>query len=172
MADKHKFEIGDWVVHSFHGVGQIMAISNKGINGNKKTYYKVATKDLKYWVPMEMDNNNRIVQIRSQKAFDKALKVLANAPKPLPDHYKSRKNKINKRWSIGNLLSRIRLLRDLYGRKVLNKLNFNERGMMEKTRKFLVDEMILSDNTLTRQQADKMIDDALSRSQQKIQKSA
>ena len=53
MAEESiKFAEGDWIVHLYHGVGQVISIESKSLDGNKVKYYKVQTKDSIYWVPV------------------------------------------------------------------------------------------------------------------------
>jgi len=159
--EKPMFKKGDWIVHYFHGVGKVNGIVEKGLDGNEKTFYKVTTKDINYWIPFDDADCGHIEPIRSKKDFKKALKVLSTEPQPIAKHHKTRKKRIHERWRDGDLNSRAELLRDLYGRLKLEKLNFNEREMMEKVKRHFIDEWLIADESLNRKNAKKQIRAAL-----------
>ena len=51
MDSSLPFTTGDWVVHLYYGVGQIKAIEEKPIDGEKQDCYKVKTKNSTFWFP-------------------------------------------------------------------------------------------------------------------------
>lgn len=161
---KTRFQVGDWIVHYFHGVGKIEGIVDKGLDGKEKTYYKVSTKDMDYWIPMEDQMSGHIEPIRSKTEFENALIELTKPPKPIGKHHKTRKKRIHERWLDGKLSSRARLLRDLHGRRKLEKLSFNEREILDKVRKYFINEWLITDGSLTRLKARNKINKALQQS--------
>lgn len=168
--ENSRFEIGDWVVHYFHGVGKVKDIVEKGLEGNEKTFYKVTTKDIDYWIPLEDEDTDHIEPIRSKKDFEEALDILASKPIPIAKHHKTRKKRIHDRWREGNLESRAKLLRDLYGRLKLEKLSFTEKEMFAKVKKYYINEWIITDDSLTRAKAKKRIRKALKKGVKKARK--
>ena len=158
---KLRFNTGDWVVHYYHGVGQVKGIVEKGLEGNEKTFYKVTTKNIDYWIPIEDEDCDHIEPIRTEQDFEEALKVLESKPEPIAKHHKSRKKKIHDRWLNGDLLNRAKLLRDLNGRLKLIKLSFSEKEMLEKVRKYFISEWLIVDSKLTQAKAKKKIRKAL-----------
>jgi len=168
--ENSRFEIGDWVVHYYYGVGKVEDIVEKGLEGNEKVFYKVSTKDIDYWIPLEDEYTDHIEPIRSKKEFDQALKIIAEAPKPIAEHHKSRKKRIHDRWLEGNLESRARLLRDLHGRLKLEKLSFSEKEMLEMVRQFFINEWIITDQSLSRKEAREKLRKALKTSVKKAKK--
>lgn len=161
--ENSRFSVGDWVVHYFHGVGEIKAIVEKEIDGDQREFYKVSTKKMEYWLPVNEDHVDHIEPIRTKSDFQDALKILEKPPNPIGKYHKSRKKKIHNRWQQGNLNSRAQLLRDLYGRRKLEKLNFNEKQMAEKVRDFFIDEWVITDKDLSRKEARRQIHDALNK---------
>lgn len=156
-----RFNIGDWIIHYYHGVGQVKDIVEKGLEGNEKTFYKVTTKDIDYWIPIEDEDSDHIEPIRTEQDFEEALKVLTSKPEPIANHHKSRKKKIHDRWLDGDLLSRAKLLRDLNGRLKLIKLSFSEKEVLKKVRSYFINEWLIVDSNLTRKKAKKKIRKAL-----------
>jgi len=168
--ENSRFEIGDWVVHFYHGVGQIKDIVEKGLDGNEKTFYKVKTKEIDYWIPLEDEDAEHIQPIRSKKNFEDALKILEEQPEPIAKHHKTRKKRIHERWCEGTLTSRAKLMRDLNGRMKLEKLSFSEREMLEKVRRYFINEWVITDQALTRKKARKLIREALKTGVKKAKK--
>lgn len=162
-----KFDVGDWIVHYYHGVGKVEDIIEKGLDGNQKMYYKVSTKDIDYWIPLDDDISDHIEPVRSKEDFTQALNIIEKKPVPIANHHKSRKKKIHDRWLIGSLESRAELLRDLHGRLKLDKLSFGEKEMLEKVRNYFISEWLISDSQLTRKQARKKLRTALKASVRK-----
>lgn len=168
MQEDREFKIGDWVVHHYHGVGKIEDIVKKGIGGNEKTYYKVVTPKMKYWIPLKDETSNNIEPIRTKTEFEEMIKLLSQTPEAIAKHHKSRKKRIHARWLEGSLSSRAKLLRDLNGRYRTKKLSFNEKEMMKKIKRYLINEWVIADDTMTRAKAKKTIKKALKQSVQKI----
>lgn len=159
--ESSRFNVGDWIVHYYHGVGQVKEIVEKGLDGNEKTFYKVSTREIDYWLPIEDADSDHLEPIRSKGDFEDALEILASKPEPIAKHHKSRKKKIHDRWMDGNLISRAKLMRDLNGRLKLEKLSFSEKSMLEKVRKYFINEWIIVDEDLTKSQAKKKIRKAM-----------
>jgi len=170
IKDETRFNIGDWIVHYYHGVGKIEDIVEKGLDGNQKLYYKVSTKDIDYWIPLEDESNDHIEPIRSKEDFAEALKTIAKKPIPIAQHHKTRKKRIHDRWMIGSLESRAEAVNRLHGRLKLEKLSFSEKEMLEKVRKYFINEWLITEEGLTRKQARKKLRVALKSSVKKGRK--
>lgn len=159
--ENSRFHIGDWIVHYFHGVGKVKDIVKKGLGENRQTFFKVSTKDIDYWIPVDGQDSDHIEPIRSKNKFEEALKLIASAPQPIGKHHKSRKKRIHDRWCDGSLTSRAELMRDLYGRLKLEKLSFSEKETLGKVRRYFINEWIITDKNLTRPVARKRLNQAL-----------
>lgn len=156
-----RFNVGDWIVHYYHGVGQVKDVVEKGLDGNEKTFYKVSTRDIEYWIPIEDEDSEHLEPIRSKRDFEKALEILASCPEPIAKHHRTRKKRIHDRWMDGDLMSRAKLMRDLNGRLKLEKLSFSEKQVLEKVRQYFINEWIIVDENLTKAKAKKKIRNAL-----------
>lgn len=165
-----RFEVGDWVVHDFHGVGKIKDIVEKGLNGSEETFYEVQTKEIDYWIPLEEEYAEHIRPLRSKKDFENALQILSTEPEPIAQHHKTRKRFIHERWCDGHLASRAELLRDLNGRLKLKKLSFTEKETLEKVQHYFVNEWVIVDQSLTPKKAKRMIHKSLKKGVRKARK--
>jgi len=162
--NNNRFEIGDWIVHYYYGIGRVKDIVEKGLEDNKNTFYKVSTKEIDYWIPIDREDADHIEPIRSKKDFEYAYEILSQPPKPIGKQYKTRKKRIHDRWLEGNLPSRAKLIRDLNGCLKLEKLSFNEKETFEKVKRYYIAEWITADETLTQKNARKRLNNALKES--------
>lgn len=166
MVDKKKlrFKIGEWIVHHFHGVGKVNDIEEKDLDGEKNTFYKVTTKEIDYWIPVENDDRDHLEPIRSKNDFASAIETLSQPPEPFSDHPQSRKKQIQEKWQDGCLQSRAELIRDLNGRMIQDHLNFDEKEMLEKALADFVNEWTIVDKEITTSQANLWINQSLEKS--------
>lgn len=173
MVDKKnlRFKIGDWIVHHFHGVGKVNEIEEKGLEGEKNTFYKVTTKEIDYWIPIENDDRDHLEPIRSKDDFDCAIEILSQTPIPFSDHPQSRKKQIQEKWQDGCLRSRAELIRDLNGRMIQDHLNFEEKEMLEKARSDFINEWTIVDKNITISQAKSWINQSHEKSIKHTQES-
>jgi RNA polymerase-interacting CarD/CdnL/TRCF family regulator len=158
---QNRFEIGDWIIHYYYGIGKVKDIVDKGLNENRNTFYKVSTKEIDYWIPMDQEDIDHIEPIRSKEDFENALEILSQEPEPIGKHYKTRKKRIHDRWLDGSLNNRAELIRDLHGRLKLEKLSFSEKEMFEKVKRYYIAEWIIADKFMKRRDAKKMMRKAL-----------
>ena len=163
-----RFEVGDYIVHHYYGVGKVIDVVEKGLGSDKNTFYKVYTDNITYWIPIDNEQTDHIIPIRSKALFNKALNVLSQPPEPIANHHKTRKKRIHERWLKGTLTSRAKLLRDLYGRLKTESLSFSEKQMMEKVRRHYINQWIKSDESMNKKTAKKKLRNALAESIAKL----
>ena len=161
VKEQKRFEIGDWIVHYYYGIGRVKDIVDKGLDENRNTFYKVSTKEIDYWIPMDQEDIDHIEPIRLKEDFENALFIFTQIPQPIGKHYKTRKKIIHERWLDGSLETRAALIRDLNGRLKLEKLSFNEKTMFEKVKRYYIAEWIIADKSLKRKDAQKKMRIAL-----------
>ena len=141
-----KFAKGDWIVHLYHGVGQVISIETKKLDGNKVKYYKVQTKDSLYWVPVGKVDEDRIRALSTPEEIDKALRIIRRRPRQMSDDHMQRKNQINDVRSIGALNEVAKIIRDLSARQAADKLNDSEERALSHFTERLVSEWSVSND--------------------------
>lgn len=156
-----RFKIGDWIVHYYHGVGEVVDIVEKGLEGHQETYFKVATKQIEYWIPINKADAEYIEPIRSEKEFDQAILIVSQPPRLIAETHTRTKKLIYERWLDGSLPARAALIRDLHGRDKLKKLSYNEKEIFEKVERFFISEWIISNPSLTLSMARQKLSKAL-----------
>ena len=168
MVDKQmfRFKIGDWIVHASYGVGKVVDIVEKNMDGQHEIFFKVSTEEIEYWLPVEKADAEHITPIRSEKDFDQAIEIISKPPNPMPDPQNQYKRLIYERWLDGSLPARAALIRDLNGRNAKKRLNYDEKETCNKAEKSFIEEWVITDPSLTRATARKRLDDALAMSLQ------
>ena len=117
------FHVGDPVVHSTYGLGQIVDLEERALAGQKKLYYFVQIQNLTVCVPADDKAENRLRRPTPKAAFKKLFTILSGPSKPLSGDRHERKIQLRKDLADGDVETVCRVIRDLssYGqRKPLN----------------------------------------------------
>jgi RNA polymerase-interacting CarD/CdnL/TRCF family regulator len=123
---KHKYSLGDRIVHHNYGIGRIDSIERKPLNGIEVECFKVKTKDGVYWFPTDNLDNPRIHLLASQELVQRAIEILRSAPEDLESDYIHWKERIDDVNTDGNFLAISSLVRDLAALKTKKQLNLNQ----------------------------------------------
>lgn len=161
MSDEiHRYDIGEWVVHSRYGVGEIKSVEQIPLYGDvqkKEKCFKVQTNESVFWFPVEQSENPRIRPIASRERMKRALKILREPPQDLDAHHNVLKGRISETQNNGSLKAKIGLIRDLLARQTVKKLNILEERALKKLNLQLVREWAISmdvDTTAAQSQLD------------------
>lgn len=131
MGTNMIYSTGDWVVHSYYGVGQIRRIEVKPIHGEETKCFKVRTKDSTYWFPTSDQDNPRIRPVATKEIIEKVVKNLKRKSSILDTDRKYWKTRIEDVQTNGDLLEISKLVRDLSAQQVLRDLNQTEEKALE-----------------------------------------
>jgi len=129
---------GDWVVHSYYGVGQITLIEVKPIHEVDTKCFKVKTKDSTYWFPTTDTGNSRIRPIASQEIIDNVIKNLRSESRNLDTNREHWKQMIEDVQVNNDLISISLLIRDLSVQKAIRSLNQIERDALNHNKERLL----------------------------------
>lgn len=137
----YQFEVGDWIVHKYYGVGEIKDTEKRPIHGEKVECYRVKTKDAAYWLPVQNADNERIRRVANKSRFKKAISELKGEPEKMAKNYRTRNARIKQiMFENGSLVKMAGLFRDLMALKEGKKLNNTEKFAVEKIRERFVRE--------------------------------
>lgn len=139
MTTNEAFALGDWIVHCYHGIGQIEAIERKRIGAQESTYFRIKMADSAIWLPVDHMDNDQLRPIASKTRFQEAVEILRKPPKTMASNLNKRQARI-KRVTANNLPKETaRLIRDLRARRRERKgLNQGERrALRDLTTRFL-----------------------------------
>ena len=96
------FHVGDKVIHSAHGMADIVKKEKKEISGVRTQYYVVRTKDLTIWIPVENTGNGSLRMPSSRSAFKRLFPILRARYQPFSKNRLERKSQIQSRIKEGN----------------------------------------------------------------------
>jgi CarD family transcriptional regulator len=138
------FQVGDKVVHWSYGLGEIIKLDQKRVSGKDDQYFVVQVKDMTLWVPVLEAEKRSLRLPASRDEFQSLFYVLSGPGDPLSEDRMERKTQLTERMRDGKLESICRVIRDLnaYSRK--KKLSENDTMILERARKFLLEEWIYS----------------------------
>jgi RNA polymerase-interacting CarD/CdnL/TRCF family regulator len=123
MTQELQYSIGEWVVHSQYGVGQIKKTEVMPLHGEQTECFKVQVKDGSFWFPTNTSENPRIRPIASQEIIKKVIKNLRRKPGNLEKDKKYWTKRIQEVSSQDDLLSISNLIRDLSAQQAQKQLN-------------------------------------------------
>jgi RNA polymerase-interacting CarD/CdnL/TRCF family regulator len=142
-SDQIVYSIGDWIVHIYYGVGQILSKENMTIEGIRQMYFRIKTDDSSYWLPLAKIDFNRVRPLASQYQIKRALSLTRKPPRKLSKDYKIRRKEISQAINDISLYSKARMIRDLQGRRVSDYLNLGEIEQLKNMKENLCDEWAL-----------------------------
>jgi RNA polymerase-interacting CarD/CdnL/TRCF family regulator len=137
------FHIGDQVIHSAFGLGEITKIEEKRINGHLTNYYVVSINNMTVWVPVD-DGYSSLRIPTPPDEFLKTLPILSSPQQDLQADRVLRKKQLLDQLKDGQLASICRVIRDLTGYKRNSKLNDQEKSILERAVRSLLTEWSLS----------------------------
>jgi CarD family transcriptional regulator len=157
-----RFKVGDWIVHDNYGVGEVVDIVDKDLDGQRDTFFKVSTPEIEYWLPSDKADAEHIKRIRSKAEFDQAIEIISEPPDLMAEPSHRNKRVINERWLDGSLPARAALIRDLNGRNHIKELSYDEKRTFEKAEDFFINEWVISNPSLSETKARQKLHEALS----------
>lgn len=138
------FQVGDKVVHWSYGPGEIIQLEEKSLSGRMTLYYVVQVRDLTLWVPVEGADQHSLRPPTSMGEFEKLFSILRGPGEKLSDDRYERKSQLTELLRDGTLESVCRAIRDLSFHGYRKKLNDFDAALLERARKFLLDEWRIS----------------------------
>ena len=157
-TEENEYSRGDWIVHSYYGVGKVKKIERKMINGEKKKFYRVESDASIYWIPVEGANESHIRALAKASTIRRALNLLKEKPKEMASSFKVRQTRIKEVLAEGNLRPMIRLVRDLWGRSQVSNLSMTELNALRQAMENLVVESAVAEGTSNEVATSKLIE--------------
>ena len=136
------FHSGDMVVHWTYGIGQIVSLEVRALEGSKVVYYVVQVGDMTVWVPADSKVGSRLRTPTSKSRFQQLLAVLARPSEPLPEDRLERKTRLLELLQDGRPESLCQVIRDLtaYQKQQVRPLNDNDQMVLKQSKKTLLGE--------------------------------
>lgn len=138
------FKIGDKVIHLTYGMGEIVLIEEKPINGKLTNCYVFQTTDMMVWIPVDDIQQHSLRRPTAPDEFVKLYEILKSPGEQLQEDRLQRRNQLMTRMRDGQLASICKVVRDLTHLKRNGKLNDQERSILERAEKSLLTEWTYS----------------------------
>ena len=145
--EKIAFKKGDWIVHLYHGVGQVKGVVSREVAGEKAKYYRVKTDNSTLFIPVKDVDDERLRPAATKRQLRKALKLLEETPEEMASDHNDRRRRIREVKNEGSLNEVIRLVRDLSWRRYDKKLNNTEERALRRFKDRLLREWSVAMDT-------------------------
>ena len=140
MEQEIQFSVGQWIVHSQYGVGQIKKIEVMPIHGEKTECFMVHVNDGVFWFPTDTVENPRIRPVASQEIITKVIRNLRRKPGNLEKGKKYWTIRIKEVPSDNDLLTISQLIRDLSAQQSQKRLNDSQVRALSQYKERLIHE--------------------------------
>ena len=135
-----EFQIGDWVVHCTHGLGQIMAIEERTINEVKGPYFMVNVANLTIWIPMDENLKSRLRRPNNAAGFMESISVLSEPAESLPSDYRQRNLQLHDMLKDGGVEAYCKVIRDLSAYRQGRPSSDHDNALMKHAQNILIRE--------------------------------
>lgn len=130
-----QFKVGDQVVHTSHGSGQIMAIEEKRSSGKEAAlFYAVVTSNSTVWVPVDSAGASNLRLSASHGALAHCRTLLKSRPTPLHSDRRQRLLELTRRLRQGSFEILCEVVRDLTAHGWPKPLNAGDATTLRATR--------------------------------------
>ena len=136
------FHKGDMVMHWMHGMGQIVDLEERTLEGSKTVYYVVQLRDMTVWVPADSKVGTRLRAPTPKLRFERLLPILSRPSEPLPQDRVERKTRLLELLQDGRPESLCQVIRDLsaYQKQLGKPMNDHDQMVLTQSRNILLGE--------------------------------
>ena len=127
-----RFQVGDKVIHSIHGLGEIIQIDEKIIHDLPAPCYIFQTSNLTIWIPIDDPKQHSLRLPAKPEEFVGLSKILTDPSNTLLEDRVLRKEQLMTMLRDGQLKSICQVVRDLTRFKHSKKLNDQEKFILER----------------------------------------
>lgn len=127
-------------MHWTFGLGKIVRLEERDVNGTPIQYYAVQIDDMTVWVPADEMLETRLRPPTPASEFKKLIKILRGPGEPLPDDRHQRKLMLAELLKNGRADSLCRAVRSLSAYRQARPLNDNDQALVRRLQKALVGE--------------------------------
>lgn len=137
------FSEGTWIVHTNYGVGKVVRLEKKHMDGNANLYYRVEGDNSTFWIPVDHSNSTRFRSIATKEKMQSAIQALGDPPHKLESNHIQRKIQIKEIISTGAIIPYACLVRDMSRFASEKNLSMPEQEMLDDLKGRLVAEWSL-----------------------------
>ena len=145
------FQVGDLAVYPAHGVGEIMAIESRVVNGEKHDFYimKVIENGMTIMIPTNNVESVGLRDVINKKEVPKVYAVMKSRKEGIADNqtWNRRYREYMDKIKTGSLYDVAEVFRDLFLLKLNKDLSFGERKLYDTAQILLVRELSTAKKT-------------------------
>ncbi len=134
------FQVGEKVVHSSFGLGEILQIDEKEISGVPLSFYVVQINNMMVWVPVYDPGSGSLRYITPPEKFNAIFAILSSPGEPLPPNHLDRRRLLVTQMGDGTLSSICKVIRDLSTYKHSHKMYDHDTLTLDRAKKMLLEE--------------------------------
>ncbi|MBI3242802.1 MAG: hypothetical protein HYZ49_10965 [Chloroflexi bacterium] len=136
-----KFKVGDEVMHTSHGSGQIVAIEEKQLSGREsRLFYAVSINKSTIWVPADSDSDASLRQLASNSDLTHCRVLLKSRPAQLNTDRQQRGRDRTESLRAGSFEIRCEAVRDLTAHGWLKPLSESDAAALRKIQEVVCQE--------------------------------
>ncbi len=136
---------GDWLVHQYHGVGQLKGKETKNIGGGENSYFRIEMEKTTLFIPEEKLTSKWFRPVASKNKLREVKDLLARPPKKMAQNFNTRKARIKEVLTKNSITGIARTVRDLTGRrKRRNMLSSTEDSALRQLKDRLLSEWMVA----------------------------
>jgi CarD family transcriptional regulator len=150
-SKSRRFKVGDLAVYPAHGVGEIMAIERRVVNGEKHDFYimKVIENGMTIMIPTNNVDSVGLRNVIHKKEVAKVYAVMQSKKESNTDNqtWNRRYREYMDKIKTGSLYDVAEVFRDLFLLKLTKDLSFGERKLYDTAQILLVKELSTAKQT-------------------------
>ncbi|CAM4230075.1 CarD family transcriptional regulator [Lacicoccus alkaliphilus] len=152
------YQVGDNIFYPMHGAGQIDAIEEKEVGGEKQQYYIIHMIDdnMKVMIPQKKASKSNIRPVTDMDTIKEILTMMDTEEADVELSWKQRFKANEDRIKTGSLKSCVEVIYDLLRMQKEEKLNSSEKRLLKQAQKFLMSELRLVEG-MDKENKDKFI---------------
>ncbi|MFN4131688.1 MAG: CarD family transcriptional regulator [Caldimicrobium sp.] len=143
------FRVGDVVVYPGYGLGKILSIDEKNIEGKKFTAYvfKPLERDTEVYIPLDSVSKIGLRPIISKEKVKDIYSILTDKEVKITNgNWNKRYKEYTEKLKSGDIYVLANLVKELYELSKRKNLSFGERKIFEKAKELLVLELSFCEN--------------------------
>ena len=152
------FSVGDKVVLPMHGAGEVNAIEEKDILGEKQSYYVLKMPgEVKVMVPIDNAEKVGIRSIIDKSSADQVIGVLEQDETEMEKNWNKRYRDNMDKMKSGDIYEIADVVRNLSFKQKEKGLSTGEKKMLDNAKQILVSELVLAEHA-SQEEVEKLIE--------------
>jgi RNA polymerase-interacting CarD/CdnL/TRCF family regulator len=138
------FQVGEKVIHWNYGMGEVLQLDEKPLDGQMTPCYVVRIRDLTIWVPIHPMGDSCLRLPTPRDEFENLFAILRSPGEILSNDRLERRTQLIEKIRDGKLESICQVVRDLSLYRQSKKLNDHDKTILARAQNFLLNEWRLA----------------------------